>query len=194
MNEHKLALADDPSAEQIDGEEMIPVSDFQAGTEPFTIKTVDDRKRAMKWLAKVEKKRLWLKSERDRFEAWYAAEDADITEKGAYMRAVVEQWATVNRDSMVRLGTKTIKIPEGEISWRKSGGRLVVTDKDALAQWCVEEGPDKGLYRVRTEAELTKVQALFKATGVIPPGCEYSPEVEEIRISPSQPLLPGEHT
>ena len=192
MNEHKLTLADDPSAEQIDGEEMIPVSDFQAGTEPFTIKTVDDRKRAMKWLAKVEKKRLWLKSERDRFEAWYAAEDADITEKGAYMRAVVEQWATVNRDSMVRLGTKTIKIPEGEISWRKTGGRLVVTDKDALAAWCVEEGPLLALYRVKTEPEMARVQNVFKATGVIPPGCEYSPEVEEIRISPSQPLLPKE--
>jgi hypothetical protein len=38
------------------------------------------------------------------------------------------------------------------------------------------------------------VQALFKATGVIPPGCEYEPEVESITIKPSMPLLPGETT
>jgi len=36
------------------------------------------------------------------------------------------------------------------------------------------------------------VQNVFKATGVIPPGCEFEPEVESITIKPSQPLLPKE--
>jgi len=35
-----------------------------------------------------------------------------------------------------------------------------------------------------------KVQQLFKATGVIPVGCEFEPEVESISIKPSTPLLP----
>ena len=172
--DRKLALADEPK-------------------EQWSIKTVDDRKFAFRVLAKAEEKRAWLKSERDRFEAWYAEEEAAITTGTAFMRAEVERYATVNRDLLVRIGTKTAKLPEGEISWRKSGGRLLVTDKEALAQWCVEEGPEKALYRVKTEPEMVKVQSLFKATGVIPPGCDVEPEVESITIKPSMPLLPKEN-
>ena len=185
MNEHKLALADDPSLDMLDAMDH---------DESWRIKGPDDRVFAMDVLAKAAREKARDQATYDaakaRIDAWLAARNEAIDTGIAYVRAEMERDATVHRAELVKGRSKTIDLPNGTISWRKTGGRLVVTDKDALAAWCVEEGPDTGLYRVRAEAELTKVQALFKVTGVIPPGCEFEPEVESISIKPSTPLLP----
>ena len=188
MNERRLLLADDPSEEML--ADLPP-------DEAWRIKGPDDRVFAMDVLAKAAFEKVRDRSLYDaakaRLDAWLAAREEAIDSGVAYVKAEMERDATTHRAELVKGRTKTISLPNGEISWRKTGGRLTVTDKEALAQWCVEEGPDKGLYRVKTEPEMTKVQALFKATGVIPPGCEFEPEVESISIKPSTPLLPREN-
>ena len=187
MNEMKLLLADDPTADMLDN--LHPPEH-----EPWRVKGASDRVFAMDVLAKAAfekvRDRSIYDSAKARLDAWLNSREEAIDSGVAYVKAEMERDATVHRAELVKGRSKTIDLPNGTISWRKSGGRLVVTDKEALAQWCVEEGPDKGLYRVRTEADLVKVQQLFKATGVIPVGCEYEPEVESISIKPSTPLLP----
>ena len=192
MNEMKLLLADDPTADMLD---MLHGPAPEA--EPWRVKGVSDRIFGMDVLAKAAfekvRDRSIYDSAKARLDAWLNSREEAIDSGVAYVKAEMERDATVHRAELVKGRSKTIDLPNGTISWRKSGGRLVVTDKEALAQWCVEEGPDKGLYRVTTAPEMTKVQALFKVTGVIPPGCEFEPEVESISIKPSTPLLPGEH-
>jgi phage host-nuclease inhibitor protein Gam len=191
MNEMKLLLADDPDPETLD---IIA----EVESEAWHIKGPYDRIFAMEVLAKAAFEKARNKSLYDaakaRLDAWLTSREEAIDSGVAYVKAEMERDATIHRAELVKGRSKTIDLPNGTISWRKKGGRLVVTDPEALAKWCVEEGPDKGLYRVKTEADLTKVQALFKATGVLPPGTEYEPEVESITIKPSMPLLPGETT
>lgn len=198
MNERRLLLTDEPTAEQIDGEEMIPIPHWGSDSEPWRVKGMSDRIFGMDVLAKAALEKARDKSIYDaakaRLDAWLTSREEAIDSGVAYVKAEMERDATTHRAELVKGRTKTIDLPNGTISWRKSGGRLVVTDKEALAQWCVEEGPDKALYRVKTEPEMVKVQALFKATGVIPPGCDVEPEVESITIKPSMPLLPKETT
>ena len=187
MNEHKLALADDPSLDMLDALDH---------DESWRIKGPDDRVFAMDVLAKAAREKARDQATYDaaktRIDAWLAARNEAIDTGIAYVKAEMERDATVHRAELVKGRSKTIDLPNGTISWRKTGGRLVVTDKDALAAWCVECGPDLALYRVRTEAEMAKVQQAFRVSGVIPPGCEYEPEIESITIKPSQPLLPKE--
>lgn len=186
MNERRLLHADEPTDEALD----------TPATEPWRI--TDDK--SLVWafepLASAEEERkrdqALYDAAKSRLDAWLAARLDSIDAGTSYLRAEIARYCTENRDRLVHGKTKQVSLPTGTVQWRKTGGRLLVTDKEALAQWCVEEGPDKGLYRVRTEAELTKVQALFKATGVIPPGCEVDPEVESITVKPSMPLLPKE--
>lgn len=186
MNEHKLALADDPTADMLDTHH----------DDPWSIKTASDRVFAMDVLAKAAAEKARDKALYDaakaRIDAWLASREEAIDSGVAYVKAEMERDATVHRAELVKGRSKTIDLPNGTISWRKSGGRLIVVDKDALAAWCVEEGPVLALYRVKTEPEMARVQNVFKATGVIPPGCEYEPEVESITIKPSMPLLPKE--
>ena len=76
--------------------------------------------------------------------------------------------------------SKTIDLPTGQITWRKAGGKLTIIDKDALAAWAVEQGPEAGLFRVKTEPEMRAIQALFAKTGELPPGTDFEPETETI--------------
>ena len=191
MNERKLLLADDPTSDMLD---MLHGPAPEA--EPWRIKDNDGRIFAMDVLAKAAFEKIRDRSIYDsakaRLDAWLNSREEAIDSGVAYVRAEMERDATVHRAELVKGRTKTISLPNGEISWRKTS-KLTVTDLEALTKWCVEEGPQAALYRVKTEPELAKVTALVKATGVLPPGTEWS-ETESIHIKPSIPLLPKETT
>lgn len=187
MNDHDLArLEGEPNDDQLEA----------PGDQPFRI----EDERSLMWCmdrynaAEREKERVQklAMEARNRVDDWEQGRLDAITHGVAYLKAEMERYATEHRKELVKGRSKTIDLPTGSISWRKSGGKLWVENKDALAQWCVEQGPDLGLYRVKTEPEMRKVQEQFKKTGEIPPGCAYEAETETITIKPGAPLLPQE--
>ena len=185
MNEHKLALADDPSLDMLDA---------MADDKPWSIK--DDK--ALVWameplaLAEEERKRdqAMYDAAKAKLDAWLASRLESIESGTAYLRAEITRYCTENRERLVHGKTKQVSLPSGTVQWRKTSA-LIVTDLDALTKWAVEEGPTAALYRVSTAPELTKITQLVRATGVLPPGTDWK-EVESITIKPSQPLLPKE--
>lgn len=184
---NKLALADDPSPEAIEAAEEAA---------PWRITDLESFAWAMEPLAKAEVERANVErlyeAALKRLDAWRDQRLDAIAQGTAYLTAEVTRYATENRKALVKGKSKTIDLPTGEISWRKVGGKLVVTDKEALAAWCVEQGPEAGLYRVKTEPDLRALAAHLKRTGEIPPGADYAPETETIAIKPSMPILPPE--
>ena len=184
---NRLALADDPTDEQLEAIEE---------SQPWRIDGVEALAWAMERLAKAEDERSKVSeifnAYAKRLDGW-KQDRLDAIEAGtAYLTAEVARYSTEHRKELVKGKTKSIDLPAGTVSWRKAGGKLTITDKDALAAWAVEQGPEAGLFRVKTEPEMRAIQALFAKTGELPPGTDFEPETETISIKPSRPLLPPE--
>lgn len=109
-------------------------------------------------------------------------------QRGAdYFRALLLEYARVNRAAILGHGKrKSRDYMHGRISYRATGGRLVVVDEAALVAWLVEQ-PDPELVRTKISPNLKAIQELFKATGEVPPGCEYVSEVESITVDATAP-------
>ena len=184
---NRLALAGEPTDEQLEAIEE---------SQPWRIDGVEALAWAMERLAKAEDERSKVleifNAYAKRLDGW-KQDRLDAIEAGtAYLTAEVARYSTEHRKELVKGKTKSIDLPAGTVSWRKAGGKLTVTDKDALAAWAVEQGPEAGLFRVKTEPEMRAIQALFAKTGELPPGTDFEPETETISIKPSRPLLPPE--
>ena len=184
---NKLALADDPTDEQLEAIEE---------SQPWRIDGVEALAWAMERLAKAEDERSKVlevfNAYAKRLDGW-KQDRLDAIEAGtAYLTAEVARYSTEHRKELVKGKTKSIDLPAGTVSWRKVGGKLVVTDREALTKWCIEAGPEAGLFRVKTEPDMRALQEYFKKFGEIPPGTDAEPETESISIKPSRPLLPPE--
>ena len=98
-----------------------------------------------------------------------------------FKRLGLEEYAKLHRSDIVRGGKKSRDLIAGTIGFRSKSERLVVVDRPALIAW-LETQPDPSLYRVKVEPEMAKLQALFRTTGVLPPGCDMEPESETVHI------------
>jgi phage host-nuclease inhibitor protein Gam len=94
----------------------------------------------------------------------------------------LQEWAEHHRDQLGQGKKKSRDFVHGRIGTRSKGGKLVVTDKTALETWLRSQPPERGLCRIKVEANMKAVQDLFKAQGEIPPGCDVDPERDEIYI------------
>jgi phage host-nuclease inhibitor protein Gam len=92
------------------------------------------------------------------------------------------EWAEANRDKLGQGKKKSRDFVHGRIGTRSKGGKLVVTDKTALETWLRSQPPERGLCRIKVEANMKAVQDLFATHGEIPPGCDVDPERDEIYI------------
>lgn len=108
-----------------------------------------------------------------------------------WFRAVVEEFARNNREGLLVGKKKTRDLPNGSISFRKQGGRLVVEDAKALAEWALsEEFETEGVKLTRTKVEVAPdVEAIRKyaATAregglLIPPGMKWEDETETVLV------------
>jgi hypothetical protein len=77
----------------------------------------------------------------------------------------------------------------GRIGWRRSGGRLVVTDKKLLVEWLTLQPVESGLYRMKLEPEMGALQNQFKLDGMVPPGMDVDPEKDSIHIEAASTML-----
>jgi phage host-nuclease inhibitor protein Gam len=104
-----------------------------------------------------------------------------------YFEFKLEQWAERNRDAIVKGKAKSRAFVHGLIGWRKVGGKLAVKDAAALAAWLATQPAESGLYRVKLEPEMRALQARFKETGEVFPGCEYEPEDDRFYVKAEAP-------
>ena len=104
-----------------------------------------------------------------------------------YFRFKLEQWAEHNRSALLKGKAKSVQMLHGVIGWRKSGGRLKVEDKDALAAWLSGQPIESGLYRVKIEPEMRALQDYCRQANVVPPGCVLEPERDDFYVKAEAP-------
>jgi phage host-nuclease inhibitor protein Gam len=117
-----------------------------------------------------------------------AAELKAKAERGAgFFRFKLLEYAEAHRADILHGKKKSRDFLHGRIGWRKAGGGLAVTDKEALGAWLRAQPIESGLYRVKVEPEMAAIQAVFRETGEVFPGCEPKPETETIHIEAGAP-------
>jgi phage host-nuclease inhibitor protein Gam len=104
----------------------------------------------------------------------------------AFFRTKLAIWAENNPDAIRQGKKKSRTFLHGSVGTRKKGGRLVVTDHDALVAWVREQPPEKGLFRIKVEPEMKEIQKLYAFGGEVPPGTDFDPERDEIEIKAEQ--------
>jgi len=116
------------------------------------------------------------------------AELIDRAQRGVnYFQYKLLQWATKERPWLLKGKAKSVQLMHGTFGWRKSGGRLKVEDKDALAAWLSEQPIESGLYRVKIEPEMRALQEHCRKSGEVPPGCTFEPEYDQFYVKAEAP-------
>mgnify|MGYP002410008834 FL=1 len=113
---------------------------------------------------------------------------AASAERGAsWFRSLAEGFVLEARSDILTGKKKSRDFLHGRVAFRSHAEKLVVTDKAALVAW-LESQPDSTLYRVKVEPEMKALQAKFKATGELPPGCDFEPASETLTITAAPPV------
>lgn len=119
------------------------------------------------------------------------ARRAELKERAArgagFFRFKLTEYATTHRSALLTGKKKSRDFVHGRLGFRQKGGRLEVRDRDALLAWLASQPVEEGLYRMKLEPEMKSIQARFKNTGEIPPGCEFVPEYEDVVIEAEAP-------
>jgi len=151
-------------------------------------RTDADVEKALEWMGEAEEEIEAVEARLKAHIEAVTARAAEITQRqerrlnGLRMR--LEQYAVAHRESIVRGKVKSKVYLTGSIGFRATQERLEVTDKKALVAWLETLPPGTSLVRTKVEPELKAIQAHFKATGEIPPGCDVKPAGESIHIEP----------
>jgi phage host-nuclease inhibitor protein Gam len=106
-----------------------------------------------------------------------------------FFKGRVAEFAVANRADLLVGKAKSRNFLSGKVGFRKRGGKLRVDDKEALAAWLA--GQDPSMFRIRLEPEMAVLQKQFQTDGVIPPGCTFESERDEVYVEASPlPTLP----
>lgn len=116
------------------------------------------------------------------------AANAKLKRRRDYLEGLARHYAQEHRTEIIRGKGKTRKLPNGDLSWRKTGGRLKLDEtpdaEEKLLAWAMaqEEHGEVGLVRVKREPALKEIQAHCGGTKdkpqFIPPGTHYE-ELDE---------------
>ena len=101
----------------------------------------------------------------------------------AFFTGRVSQFAEKNKADLLIGKAKSRQFLSGKIGWRRRSGRLVVTEKIALADWLATQDPS--LFRIKIEPEMKALQAQVQKDGIIPPGCTWNEEMDELYVEAS---------
>lgn len=80
---------------------------------------------------------------------------------------------------------KSRAFPHGTLGTRIQPARLEVQDAAKLIDWAASQKDPWRFVRVDVAPAMAEVQAHFKATGEVPPGCEVKPEDEKFAAKPT---------
>jgi hypothetical protein len=111
----------------------------------------------------------------------------------AYCVALLSEYGERMKATWLKGPKRSHDMIGGRIGWRKSGGRLRVTDKKELEAWLLTQPVEAGLFRMKIEPEMRAIQDAAKRDGLVPPGTEYEPEHDTIHVEAvSLALIKGE--
>ena len=101
--------------------------------------------------------------------------EADVAEAELVLPAL-EMWAKANPPKR----GKTIRLPVGQLGWRRvPGGPRVIDDAAALA-WARQALPQA--VRVEESVDRHTIRAYVERTGELPPGVEIKPDEERFGV------------
>jgi phage host-nuclease inhibitor protein Gam len=106
---------------------------------------------------------------------------------GAYFRFKLLVYAEDHRGEIVKGKKKSRDFLHGRIGFRKRGGKLVVKEAAALEEWLLAQPVEAGLYRMKIAPEMRALQEAAKRDGIVPPGCDWEIEYEDVHIEASAP-------
>lgn len=179
MSDDLLRLEEDPT---------LPES---SGWRPKTLADVDWALARIAELERLIRENDELRHEAHaRIEARTEVANAKLLKGLDYFRSQVVGFAVFNKDGLLVGKTKTRHLPNGSISFRKRGGKLVVEDATALAEWAMGEEAETGIVLTRQKLEVTPDLAAvrdYAATAregglLIPPGCRWEDETEAVVV------------
>jgi phage host-nuclease inhibitor protein Gam len=97
-----------------------------------------------------------------------------------FFKGRVAEFAVANRADLLVGKAKSRNFLSGKVGFRKRGGKLRVDDKEALTAWLA--GQDPSLFRVTLAPEMKALQEQFARDGIIPPGCTFENERDEVYV------------
>ena len=153
---------------------------LQAG---WRIRDISEADWALKRIAEaerqVEQNEMMKAAEVHRAEKRLAKINERPLKDAAFFRAHLEAWANEHRAELLTGKSKTRKLLNGALSWRKTGGGLKVIDVAALLRWADGRPEVDYLFRTKKEPVVSALNQLLAA----PPGCERTEESEKLTIS-----------
>lgn len=78
---------------------------------------------------------------------------------------------------------KSRTLLHGIIGWRKTGGKLEVKEPEVALEWARSQPVETGVLRIVEQLDKKAVNAIHEKTGEVPPGCDVSPDAEELKIT-----------
>lgn len=92
----------------------------------------------------------------------------------------LQAYAEAHRGELIAGKKKSRALLHGVLSWRKTGGGLVVTDETRLLEWARAHSR----IRVKESPALDEIKKDFKDAGVVPDGMDVEPEGEKFVAKP----------
>jgi phage host-nuclease inhibitor protein Gam len=109
--------------------------------------------------------------------------NASAAHDAAFFEGVIEEYVRANRKTLIGISSKKSRsFPHGTVSFRKTGGRPVIGDKEALLAWAMSQPVEANCVRMKVEVAWDVVKASVEKTGEIPPGVDIEPESETFKI------------
>jgi len=173
---------------------------YEDDTEPtvkgmWCVQNLGDADWAMLRLAECEEEIAEIERQAEAARALIAHRAEVLKERAgrgaAFFRYKLSEWADAHQGEILHGKRRSRDLLHGRIAWRSKGERLVVTDKAALAEWLATQPVEAGLYRMKIEPEMKRLQEDYQRLGFVPPGTDVEPASESLHIEPApMPALP----
>ncbi len=174
-----------------DADLLSDLIDAVAPTEDRWITDAGGAEWAMRKLAEAAAEIAAAKAQRDAYveaaDAWYADTVSAPTARAGFFEIHLAEWMLARFDAN---GTKSIKLPSGEITSRKVGGGWEVTSTDELYPWLADNHPaliEMRPHLLKSAANRALVVAdsgVCDANGELVPGVSVVPETRSTKVSP----------
>jgi phage host-nuclease inhibitor protein Gam len=127
----------------------------------------------------VVRKIVEARSRQERIKEWAAREQkAAKREEEFFLRRFgpgLEAWMQENSN-----GKKTVRLPDGNVGFRKKRISLHIEDRELLLDWCRRNLPDA--VKVQEDVLKTPLNEHLRETGEVPPGCDLDAGGDEFYV------------
>jgi hypothetical protein len=115
-------------------------------------------------------------------EARIKAAEREVERAEGYFVPLLRLWADANRPVKRGEPVKTIRLTTGALAYRATGGKPVVTDREAARRWAHRHLPDAIKVKVTVEVALDAIKEFAATTGELPDGVEMAPADETFAL------------